>query len=157
MPNLPTVPLTKALHIHVAFSFRIWPPLKRRLIITGYPRMMIIKLPMERFNISGVSDLLACSCLRKMITVRALPRKPMERMAIIITAYARCQTLSQLKVYVLCAASVEVDMLPFLHSCGVMMLPLICSSGIWDLWLLYLKERNVSGCSCWWRKVSAKY
>ena len=85
---------------------------------------------MERFNISGVSDLLACSCLRKMITVRALPRKPMERMAIIITAYARCQTLSQLKVYVLCATSVEADMLPFLHSCGVTMLPLICSSGI---------------------------
>ena len=96
-------------------------------MITGYPRIMIIKLPMERFSISGVSDLPACSCLRKMITVRALPRKPMERMAIIITAYARCQTLSQLKLYVLFAASVEVDMLPCLHSCGATMLTLICS------------------------------
>lgn len=99
-------------------------------MITGYPRIIIIKLPMERFSISGVSDLPACSCLRKMITVRALPRKPMERMAIIITAYARCQTLSQLKVYVLCAALVEVDMFPCLHSCGVTILPLICSSGM---------------------------
>lgn len=86
----------KAFHLQLGSSFLTCPPLNRRPITTGYPSTMIIKLPMDRLIIRGVSDLLACSGLRKMITVKVLPRKPMERIANITIPYARYQASCQL-------------------------------------------------------------
>lgn len=76
---------------------------------TGYPSTMIIRLPMDRLIIRGVRTLRTCSGLRRMRTVSALPRKPIERMRNITIPYVRYQASCQLKM-VPCSCSFELDM-----------------------------------------------
>ena len=76
---------------------------------TGYPRTIMIRLPIDRLIMRGVRALLTCSGLRRMRTVNALPRKPIVRMRNITIPYVRYQASCQLKMAP-CSCSFEFDM-----------------------------------------------
>lgn len=96
-------------HLQVGSSVPTCPPVRRRVMTTGYPSTMMIRLPIDRLIIRGVKALRTCSGLRRMRTVSVLPRKPIDRMRNITIPYVRYQASCQLKVDP-CSCSFEFDM-----------------------------------------------
>ena len=79
-------------------SFSFSSPVRRRVMTTGYPSTMMIRLPIERLIMRGVRALRTCSGLRRMRTVNELPTKPIERMRNMTIPYVRYQASCQLKM-----------------------------------------------------------